>query len=115
MRRSDAPIRVKIRVKQKKCPSPLLDCPEEAKVLADGQGPDASALKAQQDALKKKQTDLRKEKAILAIKRAQQRLQKVSETRKLSSGQVQNEKNKRIPLEDCASRFPETSHPVSRS
>jgi hypothetical protein len=92
MRRSDAPIRVKIRVKQKKCPPPLLDCPEEAKVLSDGQDQLATALKAQQDALKKKQSDLRKEKAILAIKRAQQRLQKVSETRKLTSGQVQNAK-----------------------
>lgn len=90
MRRSDAPIRVRIRVKQKKCPSPLLDCPEEAKVLADGQGQDASALKSQQDALKKKQADLRKEKAILAIKRAQQRLQKVSENRKVSLPEKEN-------------------------
>lgn len=90
MRRSDAPIRVKIRVKQKKCPAPLLDCPDEAKVLSDGQNQEATALKAQQDALKKKQADLRKEKAILAIKRAQQRLQKVSENRKVSLPEKEN-------------------------
>lgn len=90
MRRSDKPtIKVKIKAK-KRCPAPLLDCPEETKVLADGQGQEATALKSQQDALKKKQADLRKEKAILAIKRAQQRLQKLSENRKVSLPEKEN-------------------------
>lgn len=80
---------VKIRSKaKKKCPGKLLlDCPEESKVevpeeqrkcgtelLQDEADPQATALKAKEDALKKQSTELKKQKQIMAIKRANQRL-----------------------------------------
>lgn len=80
---------IKIRSKtKKKCPGKvLLDCPEESKVevpdeqrqcgtelLQDEADPQALALKAKEDALKKQSTDLKKQKQYMAIKKANQKL-----------------------------------------
>lgn len=79
---------VRIKGKAKRCPgSVLLDCPEEMKVegpgkerpcgtelIQDEADPAASALKAKEDALKRQKADLQKQKQVMAIKRANQKL-----------------------------------------
>jgi len=80
---------IKIRPKtKKKCPGKvLLDCPDESMVevpeeqrqcgtelLQDEADPQAAAIKAKEDALKRQSNDLKKQKQFMAIKKANQKL-----------------------------------------
>lgn len=87
MPRGAKKITVRIKSRAKNCPGSLLDCPDEAKVeqggerrsgtelIQDETDPAANALKAKEDALKRQKVDLQKQKQVMAIKRANQRLQ----------------------------------------
>ena len=85
MRRSDdaRPV-IKVRIKTKRCPGKLLDCPAPAQVLTDGEDAEAAALKAEQERLKRQQDDLKRKKQHLAIKKATQTLNNIGESRKLN-------------------------------
>lgn len=83
-RREDARPVIKVKIRTKRCPPPLLDCPPEAELLADGEDPEAASLKADQERLKRQQDDLKRKKQHLAIKKATQTLNNIGESRILN-------------------------------